>query len=135
MFVSTKSSKEEIMPPKISAIVIAQHARFREGIQILLTSISRIDEVFPVESLTEALSLTAITAPFAVIMDSQSANLDLSIALRQIGDTWHGASRIVLVEDKKESHQAKVNGAELVLVKGFNASKFISEIEEILKKR
>ncbi len=60
------------------------------------------------------------------------ANLDLPSALNLIGDTWHGVKRVVLVEDKHEVHQAEVHGADRVLLVGFNASKFISEIGEIL---
>lgn len=121
------------MTSKISAIVIAQPDRFRKSIQILLTSISSIDEVLPVECITEASGLAAIITPALVILDTQATTLDLSTALKLIGDIWQGATRIVLVEDKNEIHEAKAQGADLVLLKGFNASKFIIAIEEILK--
>jgi hypothetical protein len=108
---------EEIMTSNIYVSLIAQPGRFRESIQILLTSISQISEVFPTESVKETLSLAAIITPAIVILDSQAINHDLPSALKMIGD------------------QATAHGADLVLMKGFNASMFISEIEKILKNR
>jgi DNA-binding NarL/FixJ family response regulator len=126
---------EEIMTSNIYVSLIAQPGRFRESIQILLTSISQISEVFPTESVKETLSLAEIITPAIVILDSQAINHDLPSALKMIGDTWQKTSRIVLVEDKNELQQATAHGADLVLMKGFNASMFISEIEKILKNR
>jgi DNA-binding NarL/FixJ family response regulator len=124
---------EKIMTSNIYVSVIAKPGRFRESIQVLLTSISQISEVFPTENLKEMLSLAAIITPAIVVLDSRVANHDLPTALRLIGDTWQGVNRIVLVEDKNELHQAKAHGAELVLWKGFTASMFINEIEKILE--
>ena len=124
---------KEMMSPRISVIVIAQPGRFRESIQTLLTSISKISEVFPAESLKKALSPAAIINPAIVVLDSRVANHDLPTTLRLIGDTWQGANRIVLVDDNNELRQATAHGAELVLWKGFTASRFINEIEKILE--
>lgn len=135
MLRSRYSRMEVIMSPEFSAIVIAQPGRFRDGIQILLISISQISEVVSTESLNEALSLAAIITPAIVILDSRVANHDLPTMLRLIYDTWQGASRIVLVEDKDEFQQAMDLHTDLVLLKGFNASKFIDSVEEILKNR
>ncbi len=132
MLGSMNSSQELMMTPKNVAVLIAQPDRFRESLQILLTSISRIDEVFPVESLTEAFSLAADITPCVVILDSQAAKHDLPAALKRIGDTWQGASRIALVEDHDEHQKAAAQGADLVLLKGFNAATFIHGIEGML---
>jgi len=125
----------KIMIPKIVAIVIAQSDRFRDSIQILLSSISQIDEIYSVGSITEALGLAAKLTPSIVILDSQALSLDLPTALKLIGETWQGTNQIVLVEDKDEFQQAMDLHTDLVLLKGFNASKFIDSIEEILEIR
>jgi DNA-binding NarL/FixJ family response regulator len=119
------------MTPKNVAIVIAPLDRFRESIQILLTSISRIDEVFTADSITQALSFTAIIAPSIVILDSGNAKDDLPTALKLISETWQGTRCIVLVNDRNELPQENLHGADLVMQKGFNASQFIIKIEEI----
>jgi DNA-binding NarL/FixJ family response regulator len=124
---------KEIMTPIIVALVIVKPGYFRESIQILLTSISQINEVCLTESLTEALSLAEIIKPAIVILDSQATNHDLVFALNLISDTWNGASRIVLTEDKNEFQKGTTNSADLVLLKGFNASKFITGIEDVLR--
>lgn len=121
------------MTANIVALVIVKPSYFRESIQILLTSISQINEVCLTESLTEALSLAEIIKPTIVILDSQATNHDLPFALKLIGDTWKGASRIVLTEDKNEFRKGTTNSADLVLLKGFNASKFITGIEEVVR--
>jgi DNA-binding NarL/FixJ family response regulator len=121
------------MTPKVTAIVIAQPARFRESIQILVSSISQIDEVLSFGNITDALSLAANLTPSIVILDHQVASIDLHSTLKLLCDAWQGASRIVLVEDKDEFHQAMDHRTDLVLLKGFNASKFIDAVEEILK--
>ncbi len=123
------------MTPKVTAIVIAQPDRFRESIQILLSSISQIDEVLSVGSISDALNLAANHTPSIVILDHQVASIDLHSTLKLLHDAWQGASRIVLVEDKDEFHQAMDHCSDLVLLKGFNASKFIDAVEEILKNR
>jgi DNA-binding NarL/FixJ family response regulator len=121
------------MTPKVAAIVIAQPVRFRESIQVLLSSISQIDEVLSFGNITDALSLAANLTPSIVILDHQVASIDLHSTLKLLCDAWQGASRIVLVEDKDEFHQAMDHRTDLVLLKGFNASKFIDAVEEILK--
>jgi DNA-binding NarL/FixJ family response regulator len=121
------------MTPKVAAIVIAQPARFRESIQILVSSISQIDEVLSFGNITDALSLAANLTPSIVILDHQVASINLHSTLKLLPDAWQGASRIVLVEDKDEFHQAMDHRTDLVLLKGFNASKFIDAVEEILK--
>ena len=123
------------MTPKVTAIVIAQPDRFRESIQVLLTSISQIDEVLPFESVTDALSLAVNFTPSLAILDHQVASIDLHSTLRLLRDAWQEASRIILVEDKEEFQLALELHTDLVLVKGFNASKFIDSVEEILKNR
>ena len=123
------------MTPKVAAIVIAQPVRFRESIQVLLSSISQIDEVLSFGNITDALSLAANLTPSIVILDHQVASIDLHSTLKLLCDAWQGASRIVLVEDKDEFHQAMDHRTDLVLLKGFNASKFIDVVEEILKNR
>ena len=59
------------MTPKVIAIVIAQPDHFRESIQILLSSISQIDEVVSAGSITDALNLSANHTPSIVILDHQ----------------------------------------------------------------
>lgn len=126
---------KKVMTPKNFAIVIAQSDRFRESIQILLSSISRIDEVLSVGSISDALRQAAELTPSIVILDSQALSLDLPTALKLIGETWQRASRIVLVEDISELQQATTYSTDLILQKGFNAGKFINVIEKILKNR
>jgi len=123
------------MSPKVTAIVIAQPDRFRESIQILLASIPQIDEVLSVGSITDALSLAVNLTPSIVILDHQVASIDLRSTLKLLRDAWQGASRIVLVEDKDEFKQAMDHRTDLVLLKGFNAAKFINAVEEILNSR
>jgi DNA-binding NarL/FixJ family response regulator len=123
------------MTPKVAAIVIAQPVRFRESIQVLLSSISQIDEVLSFGNITDALRLAANLTPSIVILDHQVASIDLHSTLKLLCDAWQGASRIVLVEDKDEFHQAMDHRTDLVLLKGFNASKFIDAVEEMLKYR
>jgi DNA-binding NarL/FixJ family response regulator len=123
------------MTPKVAAIVIAQPVRFRESIQVLLSSISQIDEVLSFGNITDALRLAANLTPSIVILDHQVASIDLHSTLKLLRDAWQGASRIVLVEDKDEFHQAMDHRTDLVLLKGFNASKFIDAVEEMLKYR
>ncbi len=123
------------MTPKVTAIVIAQPDRFRESIQVLLSSISQIDEVLSVGSITEALNLAVKPTPSIVILDHQVASIDLHSTLKLLRDTWQGASRIILVEDKDEFQQAMGLHTDLVLLKGFNASKFIDSVEKLLENR
>lgn len=135
MLRSINSRMEVIMGPEFSAVLIAQPGRFRDGIQILLISISQISKVVSTESLNEALSLAVCITPAIVILDSRVTNNDLPVTLNLLGDIWKGASRIVLVEDNGEYQQAMGLHTELVLLKGFNASKFIDSVEELLKNR
>jgi DNA-binding NarL/FixJ family response regulator len=93
----------------------------------------QIDEVLSFGNITDALSLAANLTPSIVILDHQVASIDLHSTLKLLCDAWQGASRIVLVEDKDEFHQAMDHRTDLVLLKGFNASKFIDAVEEILK--
>ncbi len=123
------------MIPKVTAIVIAQPDRFRESIQVLLVSIPQIDEVLSVGSITDALSLALNFTPSMVILDHQVASIDLLSTLKLLRDAWQGASRIVLVEDKDEFQQAMDLHTDLVLLKGFSASKFIDSVEKLLKNR
>ena len=94
------------MTPKVIAIVISQPDHFRESIQILLSSISQIDEVLSAGSIIDALNMAANHTPSIVILDHQVASIDIHSTLKLFHDAWQGASRIVLVEDKDEFQQA-----------------------------
>lgn len=127
-------SIEELVPTNITAIVIAKPSVFRESLQILLTSISLISEVLPSENLVEAVNLAGGLTPSIVVLDTQSIDRKLLCELEQISGTWKEAKLIVLAEDKDEVTQASTHGADLILMKGFNASQFINGIEALLNK-
>ena len=120
------------MMNQLAALLIDQPGPLRDGLQILLEAVSRIEKVHHANDIPSALAAD-MDPPFSlifVVMNAQDNRL--STSLNQIKSKWPQARIVILVDDEKQCQRLQGTCCDLILIKGYAAANLIAAIERLL---
>jgi DNA-binding response OmpR family regulator len=121
------------MKPKL-ALVITGEEDLQNGLLALLTTIPAVSAVLIAETSNSGLRIMQTHSPALVLLDMQVPHDGGTEILIKSRSHWPGIRIIALIEETDQKPTARNLGADLVLYKGFAASKIISAVEDLLKK-
>ena len=112
-----------------SVLIIAQSGQLRNGLQVLLTSVSRLNVLAPVESSQAALAQIESQPPTSVLIEFDPANSPG--LLGQIKTAWPHIYCVVLVDSLWQQQAAKTAGADVTLRQGIAPADILTTFEKL----
>ena len=116
-----------------SALIVADSAQLRESLLILLRSIPEIAAIYQANDGQSALNITLEPKPTLVLLDHHLSRNGHFNTLGRIKAKQPQARFVVLVGSEKQVQQAKIAGADVVLMKGVRAARLLDTIESLLE--
>ena len=120
------------MYEKVSALLIAQPAKIRESLLVLLRSIPQIETVHQAADGPSALGMGLEVQPALVLVGYKPPDDEFRAELGQIKDTWPQARCVVFLDDEQDRRCVLEAGADVVLFKGIRAATLLEAIDELL---
>ncbi len=114
------------------ALVISKQGTLQNGLLALLTTIPQISAVLVAEDAPSGLRMLKDHRPRLVLLDMALAEDGAQTILKQIEAQWPGIRCIALTDGVQQKQAAETLAADVVLFKGFRATKLISVTEELL---
>jgi DNA-binding NarL/FixJ family response regulator len=114
------------------ALVITKQGTLQNGLLALLTSISQISAVLVAEDAASGLRMLKDHRPGLVLLDMDLPEDDAQTILKQIESLWPDIRCIAFTDSVQQKQVAETLAADVVLFKGFQATKLIAVTEELL---
>ncbi len=92
----------------------------------------QVDSVEEACDLSSALRMAFERVPALVLLDSDLAGSEISLALRRAKARWPQAQRLFLANDVQQQREAEDASADAALLKGFPAAKLVAAIAGLL---
>jgi len=120
------------MTNHVAAFLIGQPGSLRDGLQVLLKSVSQIEKVIPTINISSALALELDHLVTLIFIVMNATDNSLSTSLSQIKSKWPQARIVILVDDEVQHQGLQETHCDLVLIKGYPAANLIAVIERLL---
>ena len=117
----------------ILALIVSSSGTLQNGLLALITTIPSISAVLVAEDVNSTLRMVENHQPGLVILDMSS--LEVQDVINEIKNQWPHVSLIVLAEDITQQKVAETSRADSVLLKGFQAQKLITIVENVTDRR
>lgn len=117
------------------ALVIAQPGPLRNSLLTLLSTLPEIEIVAEAKNLASLQHAGEELRPDLILIEAGAALNSLPEALQHFKQRWTHTRTIVLVETRKHQEMAKAAGADVVLLKGFRATRLIEQIQSLIAVR
>ena len=114
------------------ALVITKQGTLQNGLLALLTSIPQISVVLVAEDAASGLRMLKDHRPGLVLLDMDLPDNDAQTILKQIESLWPDIRCIAFTDSVQQKQVAETLAADVVLFKGFQATKLIAVTEELL---
>jgi DNA-binding NarL/FixJ family response regulator len=114
------------------ALVISKQGTLQNGLLALLTTIPQISAVLVAEDAPSGLRMLKDHRPRLVLLDMALPEDGAQTILKQIEAQWPGIRCIALTDGVQQKQAAETLAADVVLFKGFQATKLIAVIEQLL---
>ncbi len=114
------------------ALVISKQGTLQNGLLALLTTIPQISAVLVAEDAPSGLRMLKEHRPRLVLLDMDLPEDGAQTILKQIEAQWPGIRCIALTDSVQQKQAAETLAADVVLFKGFQATKLIAVIEQLL---
>lgn len=121
----------QVMETKPTILILAIPGNLQTSLQMLLSLLNDV-AVLVTGECSSVMQIIEKHIPSLVIMEFDLPGENMPIVAKLIKERWPKIPCLVLVDDEQQRQQAKGTGADLVLVKGYPASKLITAIEELL---
>jgi DNA-binding NarL/FixJ family response regulator len=122
------------MKQDISALIVAKPGQLREGLQALLSTIPQIKHLSQADDGRSALKFVTQHCPRLMVLDLEPSNYELLATLAKIKASYPQTQALVLVDNERDQQITATAGADVVLIKGFQASKLLATIEDLVFK-
>ncbi len=116
----------------LNVLIVARKGELRDGLQALLTSISRLVMISITDNLDSAVTYTANHCPEIVVIDVESPDTALRSAVKDIKGCCPASRLLILVRDEAGRQTAAVYGADSVVVSGVKADDLAATIQRLL---
>jgi DNA-binding NarL/FixJ family response regulator len=113
-----------------SALIIAEPGPLRDGLQALVTAVSRIRAVSEVDNLASALQMDV--TPLLVLVDYGRSGSDTWMMVEQAKAKWHQAHWVFLTDTVEQQREVETAGADTVLLKGLLAGRLVALLAQLL---
>ena len=123
------------MTHRVTALLIGQPGSLRDGLQVLLKSVSQIEAVIHTNDISTALAVDLDHLVSLIFIVKNATNEKLSTSLSQIKNKWTQARIVILVDDEVQRQELQEPYCDLVLIKGFPATNLITIIEKLLSQK
>jgi DNA-binding NarL/FixJ family response regulator len=130
-----KDSGEPNLGGRVPALIVAEPGPLRDGLQVLVTAIPRVEVVGRAGDVALALRLLAEHRPTLVLLDASLRGDGDWSTLRRIKLELPQVRCIALVDDAREQERARSAGAAAAVLKGFPAAKLVEAIETLLPRQ
>ena len=117
------------------ALVIAQPGPLRNSLLTLLSTLPEIEIVAEAKNLASLQHAGEELRPDLILIEAGAALHGLPEALQHFKQRWAHTRTIVLVETREHQEMAKAAGADVVLLKGFRATRLIEQIQSLIAVR
>jgi len=114
------------------ALVIAQPGPLRNSLLTLLSTLQEIEIVAEAKTLTSLQHAGEELQPDLILIEAGPTLNGLPEALHQFKKRWQHTRTIVLVETREHEETAVAAGADVVLLKGFRATRLIEQIQSLI---
>ncbi len=114
------------------ALVIAQPGPLRNSLLTLLTTLPEIEIVAEAKNFTSLQHAGQELQPDLILIEAGPTLNGLPEALHQFKQRWAHTRTIVLVETREQEETAVTAGADVVLLKGFRATRLIKQIQSLI---
>lgn len=119
------------MRPMLALIVI-RPGSLQDSLVALMTTMHHVNSVLIAEDAASALRMMAQHHPTLVVLEVSLPAQEVLAALKEIEAGWPSTRCIALADGVEQKQEAESAGADVVLIKGFTAAKFIATIERLL---
>jgi len=116
-------------------LIIAAPGDLQDGLLALLTTSPQIKTILIAEDSTAAQRMLEIHNPSLVLLDMSLALNGARTTLEQIQSQWPSIRTIAIAHNMEQEYEAQAVDADSVLLSGFQATKLIAVIEELLSQR
>ena len=121
-----------IVKRRASASIVAEPGRFRDSLRALLTATPQIDAVYQADDAVSALRAIAENHAALMLLDGSLPGSEMDAVLRRIKAERPQVRCIVLADNARQQQEAKVAGADAVLLKGFPTAELFQTVERLL---
>jgi DNA-binding NarL/FixJ family response regulator len=113
-------------------LIVARPGSLRDGLQALMTAIPQIGIIDEANDIPSAWRTAFEHRPTLVVLDSDSADGEIWLAVRRAKALWPQAECIFLANDVQQHQAAEAAGADAALLKGFPAARLVATIVRLL---
>jgi DNA-binding NarL/FixJ family response regulator len=113
-------------------LIITKQGTLQNSLIALLTSIPQISVVLVAEDAASGLRMLKDHRPGLVLLDMDLPDNDAQTILKQIESLWPDIRCIAFTDSVQQKQVAETLAADVVLFKGFQATKLIAVTEELL---
>ena len=117
------------------ALIITKQGTLQNSLLALLTTIPQISAVLLAEDAPSGLRMLKDHRPRLVLLDMDLPEDNAQTILKQIESQWPGIRCIALTDSVQQKQAAETLAADVVLFKGFRATKLIAVTEDLLSKQ
>jgi DNA-binding NarL/FixJ family response regulator len=128
------STRKRMTKNQTRALIVTHRGSLQNGLQALVASIPQVDIIGQVGDGAQALEMVHGHHPDLVLLDTDLPNDEEWQVLEQIKALQPETRCIVLADDVGQQQQARILGADVVLLKGFPPAKLADIIEKLLPK-
>jgi DNA-binding NarL/FixJ family response regulator len=114
------------------ALVIAQPGPLRNSLLTLLSTMPEIEIVAEVKNFAALQHAGEELQPDLILIEAGATLNGLPEVLHHFKQRWKNTRTIVLVETTKHQETAAAAGADVVLLKGFRATRLIEQIQSLI---
>ena len=115
-----------------AALLIGQPGSLRDGLQVLLKSVSNIEAIFRMDNIRSALAFDIDHLITLIFVVKNPSDNDFSPSLNHIKNKWPQARIVILVDDEHQCQLLQGADCDLILIKGYPAANLTAAIERLL---
>jgi DNA-binding NarL/FixJ family response regulator len=116
-----------------SALIVAEPGRFRDSLRALLGATPQIGAVSQADDAVSALRIIAEDHSALMFLDSSLPGNEVDAVMQRLRAECPQVRCIVLADNARQQQEAKVAGADAVLLKGFSTGELFQTVERLLK--
>jgi DNA-binding NarL/FixJ family response regulator len=113
-------------------LIVVRPGPLRDGVEALMTTVSRIEIVGKVESASSALRLVLSCRPDLVLLDAGLPGDEGWNVLAHCRREHPGLRCILFADDTEQVREGRAAGADAVFLKGFPAEEIVGTVERLL---
>ena len=114
------------------ALIATRPGSLQDSLVALMTTMQRVNAVLIAEDAASALRTMAQHRPALVVLEINLPAEERHAPLKEIKSRWPLTRCIALADDIEQQREAESAGADVVLIVGFPAARFIAAIGELL---